>query len=438
MNRIIPLAFCLLVHLAQAQYTISGTFSPAKDYSWLIAYRLKPGTQVYVADTAINDGKFELQMPDDSEQGSYRLVYAVPQEEFYFDLIYNGKEHIKLDFRLDTGPMFATSNENILFSTYFREIQEMEQRLIAFYSRGSADIDAFVKIVQDYKAIHLSYVNRSEGLMAQEFIQANRPYFPSKYEPLEAYVKNRKDHYFDSIDIANPILQASGFITDKITNYIFTALPLEQLSRSETEKAIIDNFKTVTELEGLEDTFRFHIYYTVWAQAAASRFNETSDFIYSKYLKSLADLTGNQEIKSKIEIHNRLRIGSRAPELSWKDGATNKTLSDLKGFENIILVFWSSTCSHCLNELPTLHDALKKDQNVKVVAIGLEDDEHNWKIESEKLRAFEHVMALGKWESNLAKLYDIHATPTYFVLDSDKRIITKPESGKEVVDFLED
>lgn len=438
MKRLIPLVLCLIGYLAQAQHTISGTFSPAKDYSWLIAYRLKPGNQVYVADTAIKDGKFILKVPENAEPGTYRLVYAVPQEEFYFDVTYNGKEDIELAFETDSVPMFTTSKENILFSTYFREIQEMERQLITFYSSGSSDPESFAKITQNYMAMQHSYLERSENLMVKEFIKANRPYIPPRHEPLEEYVKNRKNHYFDAIDFTNPVLQASGFLTDKIANYVFTALPLEQISQSETEKAIQENIETVTtKLEGLEGTYKFHIYYTVWAQAAASSFNETSDFVYSTYLKSLADSTGNQKIKTEIETHNRLRIGAKAPEMEWQVSGSIKKLSTLEGAENYILIFWSSNCSHCLKELPALHKESQKNENVKVIAIGLEDDEVTWKLESERLANFEHAIALGKWGSNYAKLYDIHSTPTYFILDSNKRIIAKPESDKEVVEFLE-
>ena len=439
MKRLILLFLCLSGYFAQAQHTISGTFSPAKDYTWIIAYRLKPGTQVYAADTAINDGEFVLKIPENAEPGTYRLVYAVPQEEFYFDVIFNGKEDIKLDFEIEKGPNFTASKENILFSTYFKEMQEIQRQLIAFYSSGSSDSDAFAKITQNYTAIQNSYSKKSENLMVQEFIKANRPYLPPRHEPLEEYVKNRKNHYFDALDFTNPVLQASGFLSDKSANYVFTALPLQQISQSETEKVIQENVQTVTtKLEGLEDTYKFHIYYTLWVQAAASSFNKTSDFIYSTYLKSMADSTGNQEIKAEIETHNRLRLGATAPDIEWQVAGKIKKLSTLEENENYVLIFWSSTCSHCLKELPALHKELRKNENIKVIAIGLEDDELSWRLESEKLSNFEHAIALGKWESNDAMLYDIHATPTYFILDSDKRIIAKPESDKDVIEFLKE
>jgi hypothetical protein len=86
-----------------AQHSISGTFAPAKDYKWLIAYHLKAGSQAYTADTAIKNGEFTLSFPADAKPGTYRLVYAVPQEEFYFDVIYNGNEDVKLIFDAKKG-----------------------------------------------------------------------------------------------------------------------------------------------------------------------------------------------------------------------------------------------------------------------------------------------------------------------------------------------
>ena len=237
----------LLLSLSlQAQHTISGTFSPAEDYTWLIAYHLKPGTQVYVADTAIKEGEFEMKIPENSPMGTYRLVYAVPQEEFNFDIIYTGNEDLELTFNDNEGLAFTTSKENILFSTYFKEIQEAEGRLILHYTSGSTDIDEFKKITQNYMAIQHSFMERSDGLMVQEFIKANKPYIPPKYETINQYVENRKDYYFDNLDVTNSVLQASRFLTDKLSNYIFTALPLDQMSTEETEKIMQENLKTNT------------------------------------------------------------------------------------------------------------------------------------------------------------------------------------------------
>ncbi len=432
------LSLILLITIsAQAQNTISGTFYPAKDYSWLIAYRLKPGTQVYSADTAIQNGTFNLNLPENSPSGTYRLVYAIPQEEFYFDVIYNGIEDINLSFDSEQGVMFTASKENILFGTYFNEINTLEREMIAYYTNGTMDVKTYQNILKKYQETQESYEKKSEGLISNHFIKANKPYVPSDYESIQDYVRNRKNSYFDYLDLNNPVLQASGFLTDKLTNYVFTALPLGPLEKVETEKEIQANITAIVEnLNGVSDTYAFHILYTLWTQSSNSGFDSTADFVYTKYLKNSSAAPANKDVIDKIEIYNRLRIGVISPEISWKDGEKEEKLSALQGSENYLLVFWSSTCGHCLKELPALHKELKDNEDIKVIAVGLENDDISWNIESRKLSNFEHAIALGKWDSEYAKIFDIHATPTYFILDKDKQIIAKPESDKEVVAFL--
>ncbi len=438
MKKPIILLIFLMGFMLTAQHTISGTFSPAEDYSWLIAYRLKPGTQVYVADTSIDKGVFTLKLPENALPGNYRLVYAVPQEEFYFDVIYNGKEAIELTFTTAEGVHFTTSKENIFLNSYFREINAAEKNLISYYTSVSAEVNEFQEIVNTYKNVQSSFEEKTKGLLANTFITANKTYIPSNYESIQDYVAHKKENYFKGLNFSDPILQASGFLTDKITNYVFTALPLTRMTQQESEKAMQDNVRTASkQVQGVSDNYRFHLFYTLWSQASANGYNEVSDFVYASYLKTLADKTANQEIIYKIEIHNRLRIGAVAPEITWENGASLEKLSNLTNAENYVLVFWSSNCGHCLKELPALNKKFKQNPKVKVIAIGLEEDEINWEKETGKLDGFEHAIALGKWESDYAKLYDIHATPTYIILDSDKRIIAKPESDKEVVEFLE-
>jgi len=431
--------FFLLATLSlQAQHSISGTFMPAKDYKWLIAYRLKPGTQNYVADTAVQNGVFSLKIPENSLPGTYRLVYAVPQDEFYFDVIYNGKEDISLAFDTTNGISFIASEENISYNSYIKEINSIEQQLIKFYKEGKTDEKIFENITGQLKEVQTAFDTKTDGLIAHQFISANNPYIPTGYESIQNYVKHKKQNYFNSLDIKNPILQASSFLTDKIANYVFTALPLEPLTQQQTENVIQNNIRKVDYfINGVEPTFKLHIFYTLWAQAAASTYNKTSDFIYYNYIKALANETKNQDILAKIELHNRLRFGAIAPEITWKDGDSVQKLSEMEDAENYALIFWSSSCSHCLRELPALHSKLKNNESVRVVAIGLEDEDSIWKQESSRMPHFEHVIALGKWESEYAKLYDIHQTPTYFILDKDKRIIAKPEDDVSVIKFLE-
>jgi peroxiredoxin len=219
---------------------------------------------------------------------------------------------------------------------------------------------------------------------------------------------------------------------------VFTAVPLEQVSQEETEQVMLKNIRRVDYyIQRIDYTYKTHVYYNLWLQLAASGYNATSDFVFNTYLKDLALATDNIEIVSNIEIHNRLRIGAKAPEIIWNTNGVEASLSSLEGTNSYVLVFWSSTCSHCLNELPKLHGRLHAKKGVHVLAVGLEDEANYWQMESANLPEFTHAISKGKWESEAAKLYAINQTPTYFILDSEKRILAKPEDYKDVLNYLE-
>jgi len=420
-----------------SQNTIRGSFSPAADYTWLIAYKLQADGQNYIEDTRISKGKFSLKLPKDSPSGTYRLVYAVPQDEFYFDIIYNGKEDISLDFNTQSGLSFRDSRENIIFQRYFRDIRLIEQEIQAFYVSESKDKKHFAELTQQLSQTQQEYENASEGLLVNLFIRSNAPYIPSGYESLEAFVSHRKHSYFKALELDNPELQASGFLTDKLINFVFTALPLKHMDSTETQHYMIENAALLADhLKAVRSNYKLHLFYTLWSDTVANGFQIVSDYLYNQHLKALASEMQQNEIINQIETHNRLRIGAIAPEIEWISGKDFYKLSSLPENDKYLLVFWSSSCSHCLNELPKLHEALLPNTGFTVIAVGLEDDDINWKKEAAKLSHFKHALALGKWESEYANLYAILQTPTYFILDNDKKIIAKPEDYEEVLEFI--
>ena len=435
-NAFFLLTLCFTL-FSEAQHSVSGNLSPADDYKWLIAYKLNPDHQNYIADTAVKNGAFSLNIPANAQAGMYRLVYAVPQEEFYFDFIYNGKEDIVLSFDSEKCLSFTASTENLLYTRYFKEIHLLEQQITQFYSEQKTDRNLFLHLNKKLAEVQKSFETQSQGMLCGHFISANRPYIPSGYEEAETYIKHKKNHYFDALDFNDPVLLGSEFLKGKVVNYVFTALPQHQIPTKEKEPLIIENVKELAQvLENVSAKNKVELFNSLWTQASYDNLHNVADYIYYNYLKSLATETNKSELLKKIEIQNRLRLGAIAPEITWKEGSNTKKLSDLTGSKNYVIVFWSSTCSHCLRQLPELHKRIKDISGVRVLAIGLEDDDLTWKKESAKLPAFIHGIALGKWESPYVEIYDIHQTPTYYILDNEKRIVANPDDYQEVVKFL--
>ena len=93
-------------------------------------------------------------------------------------------------------------------------------------------------------------------------------------------------------------------------------------------------------------------------------------------------------------------------------------------------MFWSSTCGHCLSELPELHKLV--DSSIKVIAIGLEDAPEFWTETIKQFPKFTHVYGDKKWDNEIGNSYNVNSTPSYFVLNKDKIITAKPYDIKAV------
>ena len=433
------IAYTFLITIGlQAQGSISGNFSPPKDFKWLIAYELTPGGEKYVADTAIKDGSFTIQMPVNAQAGMYRLVYAVPQNEFYIDIIYDRKEHVKFNFSLQEGLTITNSEENKWFHEYFTKIDTAQDKLMEFYENGGSAGKQYTSLIQELKDIQKFYEDNHANTIAHQFIKSNKSYLPKDYQTLDEFLSHKKQHHFDNIDLNNPILQGSNFLTDKISNYVFSALPKGIKTNEQLALEVNKNVKAVSEiLKNTPTGFQMKTFYQLWEIAGLNTMPSVEDYIFANHLKKLALANGNKKMVDDIESATRLRIGAKSPEIIWESNEKKHSLSTMENADCYLIIFWSSTCSHCLKEVPALHSELKNFKNVKVLAIGLEDEKQNWEKVSATLPNFTHGISLKKWDSEYVPIFNIQKTPTYFILDSEKRFIAKPDSDKEVIEFLE-
>ena len=71
------------------------------------------------------------------------------------------------------------------------------------------------------------------------------------------------------------------------------------------------------------------------------------------------------------------------------------------------------------------------------MAIGLEITPDKWNKTIKFWPQFTHVIAMGKWDSKLSKLYAVKATPSYYLLDTSKTITSKPYLLKDLMDVLD-
>lgn len=160
----------------------------------------------------------------------------------------------------------------------------------------------------------------------------------------------------------------------------------------------------------------------------------------TKYLTQASNLkcTINERLSSTIATNKNTEIGAVFPNQVFVQ-ATNtsaKSLTDVKSDRKVI-IFWSSTCSHCEAELPTIlekYNAMKA-KNIQVIGLSLDNEKASYQNKVKNLPWINDSELKG-WYSSYVDKYNVHATPTYFVLDANNKIIAKPDHAADVISYL--
>ena len=422
----------ILKDSVSAQITIKGTFEPATNYSWVILYRITGAQQRYVANTGLKDGKFSIDMPENSIQGMYRLSYDL-NNNGYVDFIYNNKDVALVFDPKNPGNSlkFTVSDENKNFKSYLTDITKNQNELDSLqftYFKSETQKKAKESYIVAYKKLQNTqelYAEKSSATISESFIYALQKYnAPEMIETAQEYMNSTKEHFFDFIDFKNPLLINATIITKKVVNYVYylNTSDDDQTQQALYKRSIIDVFEKIQD----QPTLQSELLTTLMYGFVQMQNLPLVDHLMDTYYKKLPPTAQDQQVIDDIANQTKTAIGRVAPDFNYDNGKILDQFHNVKTEEYIVLVFWSTSCSHCLNEIPKLHNYSKLHKNIKVIAVALEKDELGFNHYKEGLQNFTNILALDKWENPIARLYNINTTPNYLVLNKQKKIIAKP------------
>jgi len=391
--------FILLPNLLAAQNAIKATFSPANEYKWAILYKNSPLKNSYVAQGKIENGTVEFLLDSTKTTGVYKIVYAAPQDEYNFDIIYNGHENIELEFNAESGITFKQSSGNLLLNSYLAELATIGKDIEAFYVNNKKDTLELTALFRKQLAMQNNYETASKNTLTYHFIKANKPYIPTNYEDAKTYIYHLTVNYFENVDFNDSVLQSSNFLLERSLAYVLS-VSNKGMDKSSSYNYNIDVVSKL--ISNTAPVFQKTFLEKLWNKLVYYNLKNTANYLATTSLIPLAKAQGDTVLALKLSQFKNLSIGNVAPDILWeteKNGLVeHHKLSELDVAENYILVFWSSGCSHCLKQIPKLKilaQSLDKTK-YKVVAIGLEDGPLKWKKEIVKYPDFIHILKLNK------------------------------------------
>ena len=431
--------FLLFIPLSMfSQHTINGTFSPVSDYTYAFLYHATPTSSDYVDRGEIDEqGNFTIPLDSSITAGIYKIVYALPPEENNFDFIYNGKESVSLTYSSEKGLEFTDSNENKLWSSYTNSMDMVNRTISNYYTQESTDEKGFHDIFKTLEDTQIAFEDASTGTMASKFIKANTPYVPESYEDVSTYSSNLKRTFLSHVDFSDYLLQSSDFLVDRVLAYIFG---MTENTTNETYKADVDHVMNSIGQGRME--IKTMLLEMVWSRFKNMDNPEVANYVSDTYLMELSKTGNYLTLTETLIVYQNNQIGKKAQNfdlaITKNEETITTTLHDLDAAEQYLIIFWSSTCGHCLDELPKVKTMLDSKPNLKVIAIGLEEEVEGWQKAISEYTDFIHVLGLGKWDNPISKTYGVTATPTYVLLDKDKTIIAKPYEYKDLEIAIKD
>ncbi|QMU66034.1 MAG: redoxin domain-containing protein [Flavobacteriaceae bacterium] len=428
--------------LVQGQYKISGTLSPSKDFKNAYLYKIEGTNQLYLRNVAVKKDtlqrnaqqvivdSFEFLFNDNDTPGYYRIAYDL-QKGGFVDFLFN-KEDIVFSIDLSLPRPFVEfqkSKENRLYTDYLKTIsvaQSKTDSIQALYLNmpTGTSARAYKTSVASVKKIQEDYSQKATGFLIAHFIKAAARYnAPKVIKTVQEHQDNIRTHFFDYIDFTNPHLFNSSFLISSINDYVFYVNHSEDSDQQLTlhKKAVDKVLELITNQQ-----FKVAIIEFLMTQFSDIKYALIVDYMIARHYDQLPEALQNTEFKNKVIRELSVAIGRTAPDFSWEENGKTVTLSELNEANHYILVFYSTECSHCMKEIPQLFTFMKDKTHVKVIAFAMETTQTKWDKFKTSLPGWRHALGLGKWHNKVAAIYQVVATPSYFVLDTDKQIIGAP------------
>lgn len=428
------------------QNSVSGKIDPPENISWILLYKMENGQEVYVNNAEVNNGNFSFNLPKEQTSGVYRAYYKI-ENKMFVEFLYNQEAvHFTFDPKKPFESVrFTNSAENSLYLEYYETIFQKQRAVdtvqVLFFESNDAQADK--KLTKEYqsrlaelKKTQRAFEKRSENTLVSHFIRSSTQYNAEKPFKIPAdYMDAARIHYFDSIDFTDPALKNASFLLDKMNDYVFHLNQAEsQVTSDELQKKAILIVKNKLNADRILEEKLY--------RSLINEYLDTENVAMVKFVlelyKTLPKEVRDNAFFGKTSYSLKTTVGAQAPDFNWKENGQERSLYNLSGSDYYVVAFFSSTCSHCQKEMPLFHDYIKKIENVKVLAIGLEDEKSfdSYNLMTKEFTDFILILESENWESKKARDYGVTEIPGFFVLDAKKKIIAKPEQLQDLMSMF--
>ncbi|MFZ4548387.1 MAG: thioredoxin-like domain-containing protein [Bacteroidales bacterium] len=428
-------------------YKITVKLVGSTDTSLLLAHYY--ANKQYIDDTAFRNKKGVYVFEGDEKLKDGMYLIAGDKKSKYFDFFLTETQQI--EFTCNPTDVVNTmkvkgSEDNLAFYSYIKylgnkqaEIEPLNKWLKANTkpNDSTAIVKAKIEIIdKDVKAYIKNFYTSNQSFLSANMVKAsNDPEYLSyitdangKVDSTKIY-SSYKAHYFDNFTFSDSRLIYTPVFAQKMDFY-FDKLVVPVVDSLEVD---IDRVMALASVNKEMETYLAWFLSLKYETSQIMGHDALFVYIVRKYLET--GKVGWQYIEVKDNIIKRvntlepLLLGKSAPNLILLD--TNNVARSLIATKAkyTLLFFWESTCGHCQQEMPKVlkfYEEFHTKYDFEVFGVSTDTSLVKWKAYINKnkmpwLNVNGHLSLSGNYHA----LYDIRSTPIMYLLDEDKKILTK-------------
>jgi peroxiredoxin len=445
----------------QSAYEITVTLKPFKNgYLYLAHYY--GNKQMLVDSAAINEQHTAVFRGAEPLKGGIYLI-AYPKKDGWVEVVIDKEQRFSVS--ADSADVFGTmritgSPDNLQFMDYLnfsnrygREMQELQKKWASAVNKAdSAKLQNTLRSKgEELQRYRTTFVQKHpKHLISSVFRLFREPAVPVSINDPVARNRWYRQHYWDSIDLADERLIRTPVFQSKIDRFLDEIVPQVPDSLKPEVDELLFQTRTNEEMRKYvllhltdkyinpkymgQDAVFVHLFTRYYIPGEADKWltEKTRKFVFDRGYSLMLNV-----------------VGEKAANLVMADtSGKTKALYDVQAPYTIVC-FWDPTCGHCQTEVPkldTLYKTKWKAKGVKMVGVMTEGGIEKWKefIVKYQLKDWLHIHqneSMKTAERNSGRpgfrqLYDVYQTPTLYLLDKEKKILAKKLNYEQLDEFL--
>lgn len=426
-----------------------------------LIFGIVEGDQYKVLDSINHtNGQAQVVFDNNFRFGVYRLILGqTPVAEIMqeppqqLDFVYNGEDiEIVTDFNspLDSTKVIKSTENQVWYSflkkdeVYQKKKKELEIQINYFQNTPN---DAYYTTQKQTNIInHYNHIQRERNgliatiekdypqLFATKLIRIQQEPFIDGSLTTQERKSIHKSQYFNGTNFSDELLMNSSVYSDKVFKYLmlYARKGLSKQKQEEEFKNAIDVILDKTKAN--PNVSAFIVDYLMRGFEKLGLDNLQA-YISETYLMPHGCSNDNSTLERRLAFQ-KMKIGDLAPDFSlsaFGGGHINLFSSDS---DYKLILFWETTCPMCKEMLPQLRSwYFSKEIDLEIFAVSIDKDQDIWQdFVSEADYPWINLNEHHGWNGKVATAYNLYATPTMFLLNSENKIVAKPY---DFSDFLE-